>query len=43
MGGLSITSSTERQSLEGLTALKPLLLKTAQEIAAAAESWQFPT
>jgi DNA-binding IclR family transcriptional regulator len=43
MGALSITSSTERQSLEGLTSLKPLLLKTANEIAEAAESWQFPT
>jgi len=43
MGGLSITSSTERQSLEGLTTLKPRLLTTANEIAEAAESWQFPT
>jgi len=43
MGALSITSSTQRQSLEGLNALRPLLLKTANDIAEAAESWQFPT
>ncbi|MCG7628347.1 IclR family transcriptional regulator [Epibacterium sp. MM17-32] len=43
MGALSITSSTQRQSLEGLDAFRPLLLKTANDIAEAAESWQFPT
>ncbi|NIZ11867.1 IclR family transcriptional regulator [Phaeobacter sp. HF9A] len=43
IGALSITSSTRRQSLEGLNALRPLLLKTATDIAEAAENWQFPT
>lgn len=43
MGGLSITSSVQRQSLEELDALRPALLKTAKEIAAAAETWQFPS
>ena len=43
MGALSITSSTQRQSLESLTTLRPLLLKTANDIAETAESWQFPT
>lgn len=43
MGALSITSSTQRQSLEGLDRLRPLLLKTANDISEAAESWQFPT
>ncbi|WP_293576578.1 IclR family transcriptional regulator [Phaeobacter sp.] len=43
MGGLSITSSVQRQSLEGLDALRPALLKTAEDIAAAAETWQFPS
>ncbi|MBY5978094.1 IclR family transcriptional regulator [Phaeobacter italicus] len=43
MGGLSITSSVQRQSLEELDALRPALMKTAKEIAAAAETWQFPS
>ncbi|MBQ4805893.1 IclR family transcriptional regulator [Phaeobacter sp. HS012] len=43
MGGLSITSSVQRQSLEGLTALRPALLQTAKDIATAAETWQFPS
>ena len=43
IGALSITTSTQRQSLDGLLPHQPLLLKTASEIATAAETWQFPS
>lgn len=43
VGALSITSSTQRQTLEGLTAFLPLIQTTATQIAQAAETWQFPT
>ncbi|MQQ10047.1 helix-turn-helix domain-containing protein [Epibacterium sp. SM1979] len=43
IGALSITTSTQRQSLDGLLPHRPLLLKTASEIATAAETWQFPS
>ncbi len=43
IGALSITTSTQRQSLDGLLPHRPILLKTASEIATAAETWQFPS
>jgi IclR family transcriptional regulator, KDG regulon repressor len=43
IGGLSITTSTRKHSLEDLDTLRPLLLETAAEIAVAAENWQFPS
>ncbi|KUP94884.1 IclR family transcriptional regulator [Tritonibacter horizontis] len=43
MGAVSITSSLQRRSLESLDTLRPLLLKTANDISESAESWQFPT
>ena len=42
VGGLSITSSTQRHSLADLEKLKPELLAAAQQIGDAAETWQFP-
>lgn len=42
MGGLSITTSTERANLSQLAGYAPLLTETAGEIAAAAEAWRFP-
>lgn len=42
LGGLSITSSTQRHSLTDLEKLKPELVATTQQIGEAAESWQFP-
>ncbi|MGH1411904.1 MAG: IclR family transcriptional regulator [Pelagimonas sp.] len=42
LGALSITTSTQVKSLEELTTLRPALTQTAQKIAEAAESWQFP-
>lgn len=42
IGALSITNSTQRNSLEGLAAFRPALLKTAEEISEAASTWQFP-
>jgi len=42
LGGLSITSSTQRHSLADLEKLKPELLATTQQIGEAAESWHFP-
>ncbi|TYC52205.1 IclR family transcriptional regulator [Rhodobacterales bacterium] len=42
VGALSVTTSTQRKSLEELAALRPLLLETASRIAAAVEDWQFP-
>ncbi|SMR70895.1 transcriptional regulator, IclR family [Aliiroseovarius halocynthiae] len=43
IGALSITTTTQKYSLEGLDALRPVLLQTAQDIAQAAENWQFPS
>lgn len=42
LGALSITTSTQRNTLEGLAAFRPALNATAQKIADAAASWQFP-
>ena len=42
MGALSITTSTQRNTLDGLEKLRPALTETATKIAEAAESWQFP-
>ncbi len=43
VGALSITTSTQRQTLDGLLRHRPALLNTATEIATAAETWQFPS
>ncbi|MFY0680647.1 MAG: IclR family transcriptional regulator [Thalassovita sp.] len=43
IGALSITTSKQRQSLDGLLTFRPRLLQTATEIAKAAEKWQFPS
>ncbi len=42
LGAVSITSSLQRQTLKRLNGLRPLLLKTTQDIARAAENWLFP-
>ncbi|SCZ49686.1 transcriptional regulator, IclR family [Epibacterium ulvae] len=42
IGALSITTSTQRQTLDGLLVHRPVLQETAAEIASAAETWQFP-
>ncbi|WP_299922844.1 IclR family transcriptional regulator [uncultured Pelagimonas sp.] len=42
LGAMSITTSTQLKSLDELTTLRPALTETAQKIAEAAESWQFP-
>lgn len=42
VGGLSITSSTQRHTLADLEKLKPELLASADQIGAAAETWHFP-
>lgn len=42
IGGLSITTSTARKSLDDLSRLAPHLKSTAREIAQAAANWQFP-
>lgn len=43
LGALSLTSSTQRHSFESLKAHASTLKTAAQEIAQAAENWQFPT
>lgn len=43
IGALSITSSAQRQSLDGLTGFRSILLSTANDIAKAAANWQFPS
>jgi IclR family KDG regulon transcriptional repressor len=43
MGGLSITTTTQRHSLAELETLRPALQKTAHDIAGAAANWQFPS
>jgi IclR family transcriptional regulator, KDG regulon repressor len=42
LGALSVTSSTDRHSLEDLAALAPELTQTASHIAGEAASWLFP-
>lgn len=42
IGGLSITSTTTRTTLEGLAAALPALKQTADRIAQAAEAWNDP-
>ena len=42
VGGLSITSSTERHDLDELARLAPELQRTARAIGAEAQTWQFP-
>jgi DNA-binding IclR family transcriptional regulator len=42
LGALSITTTTRRNSLGDLAALRPALQDTATRIAEAAETWQFP-
>jgi IclR family KDG regulon transcriptional repressor len=42
IGALSITTSTRRNTLKGLAALRPALTDTAKKIAEAASTWQFP-
>ena len=42
LGAMSITTSTQLKTLEELTQLRPALTETAEKIAEAAESWQFP-
>lgn len=42
LGGLSVTTSTDRNSLGGLDPLAPDLRHTAQAIAEEADSWRFP-
>lgn len=42
LGALSITTSTRRNTLDGLAQLRPELQNTAARIAEATETWQFP-
>nr|WP_067288939.1 IclR family transcriptional regulator [Marinobacterium profundum] len=42
LGGMSITTSTQRYSLETLEKFKPDLLETARRIGLQAEAWRFP-
>lgn len=42
LGGLSVTSTTERHSLKTLAELVPEISKTIDQIAGDAESWRFP-
>ncbi|MEM5582824.1 IclR family transcriptional regulator [Roseibium sp. AS2] len=42
VGALSVTTSTQRKSLEELIEVRPALLQAASGIAAAVEDWQFP-
>lgn len=43
IGALSITTSMQRNTLDGLATLRPALTKTAEKIAEAASTWQFPS
>ncbi|MGR3503119.1 IclR family transcriptional regulator [Pseudaestuariivita sp.] len=43
IGALSVTTSTSRHSLDGLTAFRPDVQAAASAIGAAAHDWQFPT
>lgn len=42
IGALSVTTSTQRKSMDELTAVRAALLETAASIAAAVEDWRFP-
>jgi DNA-binding IclR family transcriptional regulator len=42
MGALSVTSTSDRATIDGLAALAPRIRDTAARIAAEAESWRFP-
>jgi IclR family transcriptional regulator, KDG regulon repressor len=42
LGGLSVTTSTQRYALQDLENFKPDLLETARKIAEQADLWQFP-
>lgn len=42
LGGLSVTSSTQRSSLAALEALVPRISEAAEAIAAETQSWRFP-
>ncbi len=42
LGALSITSATQRTTLDALSAWRPALTETAAQIAQAARDWQFP-
>ncbi|MEP4468419.1 IclR family transcriptional regulator, partial [Marinobacter alexandrii] len=42
LGGLSITTSTQRYSLQALEDFKPHLIETARQIGLQAEAWRFP-
>lgn len=43
LGALSVTSTTQRRSLDTLSDLRPAVTGTANAIAAAAANWHFPT
>ena len=43
IGALSVTTTTRRKSLHDLKELRPTLSTTAENIAAAARAWRFPT
>ncbi|KAJ55342.1 IclR family transcriptional regulator [Actibacterium mucosum KCTC 23349] len=43
IGALSITTTTTRNSLDGLNTFRPALTKTAKAIGTEAANWQFPT
>ena len=42
LGGMSVTTSTERMSLQDLLAYKPSLQFTAKQIGEATQTWRFP-
>ena len=42
IGALSITTSTQRNTIERLADRRPALMETARKIAEAASTWQFP-
>ena len=42
IGALSVTTSTQRKSLDDLMTMRPALIEAATKIAAAVEDWQFP-
>ena len=42
IGALSITTSKQRKTVDGLNTFRNDLMKTAKQISTAAESWQFP-
>ena len=42
IGALSITTSTQRKTMDGLNSFRDDLIETTRQISNAAESWQFP-